>query len=84
MRPPAVSVIVPFRNAAPTLAAAVDSIVRQTSTDWEMILFDDGSSDDGSAIAEKYTAEDDRIRVVSSAQVRSAIAITPGTAKNGQ
>ena len=60
---PAVSIGLPFLNAGATLSAAVRSILAQTFTDWELILLDDGSSDDSLAIARSFV--DPRIRVVS-------------------
>lgn len=41
-------------NCAGTLAEAIDSILAQTYTNWELILCDDGSSDDTYAIAQDY------------------------------
>ena len=41
-------------NCAPTLREAVDSILSQTFTDWELILCEDGSKDETYAIAQEY------------------------------
>ena len=41
-------------NCADTLAAAIDSILAQTYTDWELILCDDGSADRTYEVAEDY------------------------------
>lgn len=49
-----ISVIMGIYNCAPTLPAAVESIVNQTYTDWELIMCDDGSRDDTYAVAESY------------------------------
>lgn len=49
-----VSVIMGIYNCAGTLAEAIDSLLAQTYTDWELILCDDGSSDDTWAVAEAY------------------------------
>ena len=57
---PRVSVLLPFRDAAPTLPAALDSIAAQTFADWEGVLVDDGSRDDSAAIARAYAAGDSR------------------------
>ena len=39
---PAISVVMPVRDAARTLAAAVESVLAQTETDWELVAVDDG------------------------------------------
>ncbi|SMF97726.1 Glycosyl transferase family 2 [Methylomagnum ishizawai] len=49
-----VSVIVPCHNAATYLKAALDSLLAQRPTPWEVIVVDDGSTDGGAAIAEAY------------------------------
>lgn len=54
----------PVHNAAPTLAAAVDSLVRQTDPAWELVAVDDGSTDASGAILEAYARRDRRIRVI--------------------
>lgn len=51
---PKVSVIIPFFNREEFLAAAVDSVLAQTETNWELILIDDGSTDSSHAIAEQF------------------------------
>jgi glycosyltransferase involved in cell wall biosynthesis len=48
MAAPKLSVLLPAYNAGATLAAALDSVARQTLTDWECVVVDDGSTD-GSA-----------------------------------
>ena len=59
-----VSVLLPFFNAAGTLATAIDSITRQTFHDWELLLIDDGSTDEGLCLARDYALRDSRIRVM--------------------
>lgn len=49
-----VSVIMPFYNVAPYFAEAIESVIGQTYSHWELLLADDGSSDGSTAIAEKY------------------------------
>lgn len=46
---PIVSVVIPMRDRAATIEAAIRSILFQTMPDWELILIDDGSRDDGPA-----------------------------------
>ncbi len=62
---PLVSIIVSFYNDEPYLERTLSGIVHQTYANLEVIAIDDGSTDDGLAIAERYAAADSRIRVVS-------------------
>lgn len=55
---PKVSVIMGIYNCAPTLCEAIDSIIAQTFTDWELVMCDDGSTDDTWKIAEEYRRND--------------------------
>ena len=64
--PPIVSVIMSMRNGASTVDAAVRSVIMQMLQDWELIVIDDGSSDQGGAIVEGFG--DDRIRLVREAR----------------
>jgi glycosyltransferase involved in cell wall biosynthesis len=53
----------PFFNAAPFIAEAVDSLVQQTCVDWELLLVDDGSSDGSARIVAAYAERmPDRVR----------------------
>ena len=49
-----ISVLMGIYNCAATLPAAIDCILAQTEKDWELILCEDGSSDDTYAVAESY------------------------------
>ena len=64
MNTPLVSVIVPVYNVAPYLEQCLDSIVDQTYRHLEIILVDDGSTDDSGAICGRYAEGDSRIQVV--------------------
>ncbi|MGH9161335.1 MAG: glycosyltransferase family 2 protein [Vicinamibacteraceae bacterium] len=57
-----VSAVMPTYNAAPYLKDAIDSVVSQTFSDWELIVVDDGSQDDTPAVLAAY--RDPRIRVL--------------------
>lgn len=59
-----VSVIVPVYNAEPYLYACVQSLVRQTLKDIEIILVDDGSSDNSPSLCDEYAKSDSRIKVI--------------------
>lgn len=62
---PRVSVLLPARNAAATLASCLRSVARQTERSWECIVVDDGSSDATGEIARAAAGRDPRFRVVS-------------------
>ena len=49
-----VSVIMGIYNCAATLPEAIDSILKQTVSDWELIMCDDGSTDDTYSVALTY------------------------------
>ena len=51
-------------NCAPTLREAIDSIIAQTYTDWELILCDDCSTDETAAIAQEYVDKYDNILLI--------------------
>lgn len=51
---PKISVIMGIYNCAKTLPEAIESILQQTVTDWELIMCDDGSVDNTYAVADKY------------------------------
>lgn len=59
---PAVSVCVPTYNAAPFVAATVESVLAQTYTDFELIVVDDASTDDTAGLVGGYA--DRRIRLL--------------------
>jgi glycosyltransferase involved in cell wall biosynthesis len=59
---PLVSVLMPFRNAAPTLASAIVSVLSQSLPDFELLVLDDGSTDRGYDMAASF--EDPRIRLL--------------------
>lgn len=59
-----VSVIVPVFNAKRELYHCIESILHQSYTDFELILVNDGSTDESSSICDRYTEMDSRICVV--------------------
>jgi glycosyltransferase involved in cell wall biosynthesis len=61
-RPPQVSVCIPTYNYARFLPEAIESILRQHFTDFELLIIDDGSADDTTAVVQRYAAKDPRIR----------------------
>ena len=61
---PKISVIMPAFNTEKYIADAIDSVLRQTFADWELIIVDDGGPDKVAEIAEKYAAKDKRIKLI--------------------
>jgi len=59
---PKVSVIIPTYNRADLLPRAIDSVLNQTYRDLELIIVDDGSTDNTKEIVEKYQKKDERIK----------------------
>jgi glycosyltransferase involved in cell wall biosynthesis len=51
---PKISIIIPFFNSELTLARAVNSVISQKFSDWELILVNDGSTDNSEGIAKEY------------------------------
>lgn len=67
-----ISCVSTFFNAAPYLAQAIESVIGQSFAEWELLLVDDGSTDDSRAIAQSYAARDpERIRVLEHAGGRN-------------
>ncbi len=59
---PYFSIILPTYNRACLLPKAIESVLQQTFGDWELIIVDDGSTDDTKAVVEKF--QDERIRYI--------------------
>ena len=75
---PAVSVVMPVRNAARFLAEAVESILGQTFPNLELVAVDDGSEDASCDILRRYAASDSRIRLLGGPAVGIAEALNCG------
>ena len=59
-----ISIIVPVYNGEQYIRRCVDSILNQTFTDFELILVDDGSTDNSPIICDDYANHDSRVRVI--------------------
>lgn len=65
---PLISVCLPVFNGEKFLGPAIESVLSQTCTDFELLIADDGSTDSSCAIAEQFAASDSRIRFWKNAQ----------------
>ena len=61
---PQISVIVPVYKVEKYLKRCVDSVLRQTFTDFELILVDDGSPDGSPQMCDQYAQQDGRVHVI--------------------
>lgn len=69
-----ISVLVPLYNVAPYLSTCIDSIINQTYSNLEILLVDDGSTDESGSICDSYAAKDKRIRVIHKKNEGQAVA----------
>ena len=61
---PEISVITPVYQGEALLPDCVESVRRQTFPDWELLLIDDGSTDNSRTLCERYAADDKRVRLI--------------------
>jgi len=59
---PKVSIIIPTYNRTDLLPRAIQSVINQTYKDWELLIIDDGSTDNTKEIVEEFVKKDPRIR----------------------
>ncbi len=59
-----VSIITTLYDSGDYIARTIESVLRQTYTDWELVITDDCSIDNGPAIVESYASKDSRIRLL--------------------
>lgn len=74
-KPPLVSIVMPVYNRERYLAAAISSVLNQTYQDFELIIWDDGSTDCSLDIANRYAQQDPRVRVIAAAHQGAAHAL---------
>lgn len=61
---PFVSIVLPAYNAAQHLESTLDSVLSQTYKDFELVIVDDGSSDETYTLAESFCKRDSRIKLI--------------------
>jgi glycosyltransferase involved in cell wall biosynthesis len=69
---PSVSVYLPTHNRAALLARAIESVLSQSFTDFELIVVDDGSRDDTPDIITRFCARDSRVKGLRTAESQGA------------
>lgn len=69
-----VSIITPCYNAGRFVAETIESVLRQTYTHWEMLVVDDGSTDDSAQIVARFASQDDRIQLIRQGNAGTACA----------
>lgn len=81
---PSVSIVITTYNRAQFLREAVSSVLAQTYRNFELVIWDDGSTDDSLDIAYHYAQQDERVRVIAAPHqgiaptLKAAIAATTG------
>lgn len=73
---PEVSIIMPAYNAGKYIEESIQSVLNQTHQNWELLIVNDGSTDNTQIIAESYAAKDPRVKLIN--QVNSRL----GAARN--
>lgn len=67
-----VSIVMPSHNCGAYIEASIRSVLAQTYTEWELIVIDDGSTDDSLQIVERLRQGDSRIRILQQNHVGAA------------
>lgn len=78
MREGLVSIITPMFNGERFVGTTIESVLNQTYTNWEMIITDDGSKDNGPNLVTAFAAKDSRIKLLSQSNAGSAAARNTG------
>src|SRR6516164_762363 len=78
---PLVSIIIPAYNRQHSLPRAIESILNQTLQDFEIIVVDDGSTDNTVGVAEQLAVRDFRVRVIRHKKNQGAKAATKTSAR---
>jgi glycosyltransferase involved in cell wall biosynthesis len=76
--PGLVSIVLPVYNGAGYVRESIESVLQQTYTHFELIVIDDGSTDDTPAIVDEYARRDPRVRVIHQPNQRLPRALSNG------
>lgn len=72
---PYVSVIMPAYNVEQFIGTSIESILKQTFEDFELIIINDGSKDNTAKIVEKYAKQDNRIRFINNKENKGLVSV---------
>lgn len=82
---PSISIVITVYNRSHYLGTAIESVLNQTHRDFELVIWDDASTDNSLDIAHQYAKRDRRIRVIAAEQntgfppaIKAAVAATTG------
>ena len=75
---PRITILMPVRNGARWLTEAVESVLQQSYADFELLMIDDGSSDDTPRMAAGFEQGDSRVRVLRQNQLGLVAALNRG------
>jgi glycosyltransferase involved in cell wall biosynthesis len=82
---PSISIVITVYNRSHYLGTAIESVLNQTHHDFELVIWDDASTDNSLDIAYQYAERDKRIRVIAAEQnrgcspaIKAAVAATTG------
>jgi glycosyltransferase involved in cell wall biosynthesis len=78
MSQPLISVLLPVWNAAATLPACLQSVLRQTEQRWQCIIVDDGSWDASRAYAQQFADQDPRFQIIAMSHQGLVTALNTG------
>ena len=78
---PFFSIILPTYNRASMIFSAIDSVITQSFTNWELIIVDDGSTDNTKEIIDSYIISDKRIKYFYQENSERSIARNNGISK---
>jgi len=76
------SIIIPLYNKANYVNKSIESVLGQTVTDWELIVVDDGCTDNSASIVEQCIAGDQRCRIIHQDNAGVAVARNKGVEKS--
>ncbi len=69
------SLVITVYNGQAYLAATIESVLQQTRKDWQLLIWDDGSTDSSLEIAHRYAQQDQRIRVIAAQHQGRGVAL---------